>query len=194
MDPTFGYYYWDATRDTGYGGYRYDGRWRPIAEDVIRRYGLQPGDRVLDIGCGKGYFLASLLEVEPRMHVCGIDISSYAIEQAHPSVRPFVSLGSADDLSRFADRSFDFVCAMNSIHFLPADRAEVALRELMRVGKPGRYFVHVDAYRNEIERERLLAWAPIIKTVYSVEDWLELFDKLGYDGDYYWTIVQPSQR
>ncbi len=32
----YGRAYFDGTRDTGYGGYRYDGRWVPIAEDMVR--------------------------------------------------------------------------------------------------------------------------------------------------------------
>jgi hypothetical protein len=35
MDPTFGIAYFDKTRDTGYGGYHYDGRWTPVAETLI---------------------------------------------------------------------------------------------------------------------------------------------------------------
>jgi SAM-dependent methyltransferase len=192
MDPTFGELYWDGTRETGYGGYNYDGRWRPIAEDVVRRYRLKPGDRVLDIGCGKGFFLADLLAIEPRLHVEGIDVSTYALERAHPAARHCVHYGSCDDLSAYADHSFDFVCAMNALHFVPPDRSTHGLKEIMRVGKAGKYFIHVDAFNNEIERERLLAWAPIIKTVNSVQDWHDLFRELRYDGDYFWTIVQPT--
>jgi Transketolase, C-terminal domain len=44
----YGREYFDGSRDTGYGGYRYDGRWLPIAEDMIEHFGLRPGDRVLD--------------------------------------------------------------------------------------------------------------------------------------------------
>ncbi len=191
MDPTFGVLYFDGTRDTGYGGYRYDGRWKPVAERVLRRYGLKPGDRVLDVGCGKGFFLADLIQACPGLHVRGTDVSMYAVAHAYETVKPFISVGSADDLSEFADGSFDFVCGMNSLHFLPPHRVKVALKEIMRVGKAGKYFVQLDAFTTPVERERLLAWAPIIKTVYSVEDWHALFAEVGYDGDWWWTFVKP---
>jgi SAM-dependent methyltransferase len=193
MDPQFGKTYFDGTRDQGYGGYEYDGRWKPVCERIAKEYGLASSNTVLDLGCGKGFFLTDLKIVRPEINVAGIEISEYAVAHTVRLVQPFVSLGSVDDLGRFSDHSFDFVSAMNTLHFLTPDRAAVALREMIRVGKEN-FFVQVDAYTNEIERERLLAWAPIIKTVFSVKEWLDLFQEVGYKGDYYWTFVQPLDQ
>ena len=190
MDPGFGVTYFDGTREQGYGGYKYDGRWVPVCETVIKRYGLNSESNVLDLGSGKGFFMAGLLEACPGIKLTGLEVSKYGIEHSHESVKPFIQFGSAEDLSRFLDHHFDFVGAMNTLHFLTPEGAEKALREIIRVGK-GKYFVQVDAFTNPVERERLLAWAPIIKTVYSVDDWLKLFKKVGYDGDYFWTFVRP---
>jgi len=52
--------YWDGDRNTGYGGYRYDGRWRPIAEHMVDHYVIRPGQSMLDVGCGKGYLLCGI--------------------------------------------------------------------------------------------------------------------------------------
>jgi protein-L-isoaspartate(D-aspartate) O-methyltransferase len=41
----FGKDYWDGDRKVGYGGMRYDGRWRVVAENMARHYGLKAGDR-----------------------------------------------------------------------------------------------------------------------------------------------------
>src|SRR6185436_8032635 len=69
--------YFDGTREQGYGGYRYDGRWLPIAEDIVRHFGLSAGDRVLDVGCGKGFLVKDLMKVCPGLEAFGIDISEY---------------------------------------------------------------------------------------------------------------------
>ena len=38
----YGEMYWDGPREYGYGGYRDDGRWHPVARDIIAQYGLSP--------------------------------------------------------------------------------------------------------------------------------------------------------
>ncbi len=42
--------YWDGDRKFGYGGFKYDGRYRQVAEAMARHYGLKPGDSILDVG------------------------------------------------------------------------------------------------------------------------------------------------
>ena len=71
----WGYNYWDGSRDTGYGGYRYDGRWRQVADAMVLHYGIKPGDRILDVGCGKGFLLYDFTQVVPGIEVRGLDIS-----------------------------------------------------------------------------------------------------------------------
>ena len=45
--------YWDGDRKICYGGYRYmEGRWEKVARAMVEHYGLKPGDRILDVGCG----------------------------------------------------------------------------------------------------------------------------------------------
>src|SRR4051812_21425276 len=73
----FGREYFDGTREQGYGGYRYDGRWGAIARRAIEHWKLKPGDRVLDIGCAKGFFVKDLRDALPGLDVIGIDISDY---------------------------------------------------------------------------------------------------------------------
>src|SRR5258707_14669567 len=69
--------YWDGARKYGYGGYRYDGRWRSVAEAMAKHYDLKPGQRILDVGCGKAHLLYEFTQVVPGIEVVGLDISQY---------------------------------------------------------------------------------------------------------------------
>ena len=82
ISKQFGKDYFDGDRKYGYGGYKYDGRWRPFAEKLISHYGLKPRHKVLDIGCGKGFLVHDFIKALPGLEVAGIDISQYAIANA----------------------------------------------------------------------------------------------------------------
>ena len=78
--------YWDGDRRTGYGGMNYDGRWRKVADLMASHYGLKAGDKVLDIGCGKGFLLYDLTQAVPGLEVTGLEVSRYAIDHAKPEM------------------------------------------------------------------------------------------------------------
>ena len=90
--------YFDGDRGQGYGGYRYDGRWVPVAERFRDHYQLAAGQRVLDVGCAKGFLLHDLRLVVPGLRVSGLDVSSYALAHAMEDVRPWLTVGSAERL------------------------------------------------------------------------------------------------
>ncbi len=52
----YGEEYWDGDRKYGYGGYKYDGRWKIVAEQLIEAYNLKKNAKILDVGCGKGFY------------------------------------------------------------------------------------------------------------------------------------------
>jgi 2-polyprenyl-3-methyl-5-hydroxy-6-metoxy-1,4-benzoquinol methylase len=89
MAVKFDYDYWDGSRETGYGGYKYDGRWRKVADAMVAAYGIKPGMRVLDVGSGKGFLLHDFRESVPGLEVAGIDISAYGIAHTMEDVKSF---------------------------------------------------------------------------------------------------------
>ncbi len=186
----YGRMYFDGPRDYGYGGYRYDGRWVPVARDIVAHFGLKPGDRVLDIGCAKGFLVKDLMDVCPGLEAFGLDISEYAIENCVPEAKGRLVVGTADALP-FASSRFDAVFSINTLHNLERDRLITALRELERLS-PKRSYVQVDAYHNETEREFFLGWCLTAKTFLKPEDWRRLFVEAGYRGDYYWTVLEAN--
>jgi ubiquinone/menaquinone biosynthesis C-methylase UbiE len=184
----FGKEYFDGRREVGYGGYRYDGRWIPVAEDIVRHFNLRAGDRVLDVGCAKGFLVHDLMKVCPGLEAFGLDISEYALKHCHPDVVGRLHLGSADKLP-FPDNSFSAVISINTIHNFERDGAIRALREIERLA-PGRGFIQVDAYRTPEQRERFMSWVLTAKFHDYPEVWIKLFTEAGYAGDWYWTILE----
>ncbi len=154
--------YFDGERGQGYGGYRYDGRWVPVAERFRDHYRLRAGARVLDIGCAKGFLLHDLRGAVPGLCVTGLDISSYALGNAMEDVRATIVQGSADRLP-FADRSFDLVVSINTVHNLDRAGCIRALGEMERVGRGHRY-VQVDSWLNELQREKFERWQLTART------------------------------
>ena len=174
--------YWDGDRNTGYGGYNYDGRWRAVAKTLVDHYGLRPEGRILDIGCGKGFLLYEFTHLVPKVEVRGIDISRYALEHAKPEVRPFLQEGSAVELP-FPDRCFDLVVSLNTLHNLYLYDVVRALREIERVGRGPKYIV-MDSYRSEQEKVNLLYWQLTCECFFTPAEWEFIFQQAGYSGDY----------
>jgi len=182
----YGQMYFDGPREYGYGGYRYDGRWQPVAKDIVEHFGLKPGDRVLDIGCAKGFLVKDLLAL--GIDAYGVDVSHYGLMHCEPEVVGRLHLGSADSLP-FPDGSFSAVLSINSIHNLTRDLCKVALQEMERLA-PGKGFVQVDSYRTPEQKEIFESWVLTAQFYDYPEGWETLFREAGYTGDWYWTIIE----
>mgnify|MGYP000562905950 FL=1 len=181
----FGEEFFDGDRTHGYGGFNYQPRfWQPVIPTFKAHWGLTSDSSVLDVGCAKGFMMHDFAELIPGITVKGIDVSEYAIKNSIEDMRPHVEVADAKSLP-YEDKSFDYVISVTTIHNL--ERAELvqSLREIERVARLGS-FITVDAYRNDEEKERMLAWNLTAKTVLHVDEWKELFKEAGYSGDYHW--------
>jgi len=177
--------FFDGNRKNGYGGYYYNSKfWTEVVKDLNNFYKLKNGSKILDIGCGKGFMLFDFMKLNPNFVLEGIDISDYAITNAVPEVKKFLKVGDAKSLP-YEDNSFDLVISINTTHNLEINQCKKALSEMERVSRKDKYLI-VDAYSNEIEKDRIFAWNLTAKTILSTDDWINLFEKTGYTGHYYW--------
>ncbi|MCG2586656.1 class I SAM-dependent methyltransferase [Massilia sp. TS11] len=178
----WGYDYWDGDRKICYGGYRYmEGRWEKVARAMAEHYGLKAGDRILDIGCGKGFLLYDFTKVVPGIEVVGVDVSEYAIANAKEEIRDRLQVCNATALP-FKDKEFDFVFSLNVMHNLHCYDLEKALKEMQRVGK--KQYLCVESYRNETEKANLLYWQVTCEAFNTPEEWDWWFKLTGYTGDH----------
>ena len=119
-----------------------------LVEEVLA--GVPPA-RALDAGCGTGKLLVALLE---RGWDCaGTDVSGGMLKEAERNLvplgkKPPLHQTPLDDLSMFADASFDHVFCLGVLPYIPEDKEPGCYRELRRVIKPGGLFV--TAHENEL--------------------------------------------
>jgi len=183
----FGREFFDGDRRHGYGGFNYLPRfWQPVIPTLQQHFGITSGSSLLDVGCAKGFMLHDLAQLIPGITVKGVDVSAYAVEHVIEDMKPHVQVADARRLP-FADKSFDVVIAVNTVHNLERADCAQALHEIERVNRKGA-FVTVDAYRTEEEKTRMFAWNLTAKTIMSVDEWVAFFEEVGYTGDYYWFI------
>lgn len=175
--------YWDGDRRFGYGGYKYlAGRWKPVAEALIKSYNLQPGSKVLDIGCGKSFLLYEMQLLMPGLELHGIDISAHAIAHVPADLKATLTHYRAQDPLPYGDKQFDLIISLASLHNLCLFELKTALGEIERVGKQG--YIMLESYRNEQELFNLQCWALTCNSFFNTAEWVWLYNHFGYTGDY----------
>jgi len=174
--------YWDGDRRYGYGGYKYDGRWKTVAEKLITIYKLKPNAKILDVGCGKAHLLFEFKKLLPKAELVGFDISRHGLATSPEEIRPHLMLYKAQDQYPWGDNYFDLVFSLNTLHNLHVYELESAVQEIERVGKDK--YILVEGWRNNEEQFNLECWALTANLILTPQEWIWLYRKFGYTGDY----------
>ena len=174
--------YWDGDRRYGYGGYRYDGRWKPVAQQFIDHFKLGPKAKILDVGCGKAHLLHEIKQLLPESEVVGFDISRHGLADAPEAIRPYLMRHRAQDRYPWGDKHFDLVISLGCLHNLRVFELQTAVGEIERVGK--QKYIMLESYRNELELFNLECWALTCESFFDMAEWVWLYEHFGYTGDY----------
>jgi len=178
----YNYDFWDGDRKYGYGGYHYDGRWKIVAEEIIKTYQLPKDAKILDVGCGKAHLLYELKRLLPESDIFGFDISNYAINNAKDEIKTELFNYDAQAPYPFGDDYFDFVFSIMTLHNLKIFGLKTALQEMDRVGK--KKYIAVESYRNSQELFNLQCWALTCESFFSPEEWIWIMHEYHYHGDF----------
>lgn len=155
---------------------------RRIQRVAIDRLAAQPGERVLDLGCGPGDGAQRVAETGAQ--AVGLDYSQGMLETAR-AVPGLAGLARGDaGRLPFRDGAFDRIICTNSFHHYPQHLA--ALKEMRRVLKPGGVLVLVDP-----RKDHLFGWAAIDLVenavfgleevrIFSVPQWYRMLSEAGF--------------
>jgi len=125
------------------------GKDRMIRSKTIELAQIEPGDWVLDVGCGTGDLtIAAKAAAGPSGEVYGTDAATNMIAVAQEKaskvgLKVTFQVGLIENIE-FQDGQFDVVLSSLMMHHLPDDLKQVGLAEINRVLKPGGQLLIVD--------------------------------------------------
>jgi ubiquinone/menaquinone biosynthesis C-methylase UbiE len=175
--------FYDGKRKYGFGGYKYDGRWKRIAEIFIKKYKLNNKSKILQINCDKGFLIYELKKLLPKAKIIGIDRSKYSINNAKKKIKKLISFNEGVKLN-FKSRTFDCVIAIGYVYEFAIFQIITALKEIKRVSKSVKNFITLGAYINRNDLMLLKEWSLLGTTILKKKEWISLLEFSKYNGDY----------
>lgn len=167
-----------------------DGYWfgqATLMHQVLHEAGLQPGDRILDVGANTCW--ASAMFAERQLRTVALDITDVEWQGLGTGEWWFQSkqcyfdrvLGRMDELP-FAAGSFDWIWCCQVLHHNPPENLNRTMSELFRVLRPGGRLI--------VANEPLLT---LRQPRNVVEDWISEFE--GEEHAYWrWQYVRAARR
>jgi len=133
-----------------------------ITEQTLALMDIQPGDRILDLGCGTGWASRRMARIATAGEVVGLDVADEMLRRAEHSSSAFRNVryawGSAEMIPE-ADNAFNKVLSVESFYYY-ADQGK-ALDELRRVMAPGaKLFILINLYK---DNQYSLRWVTELK-------------------------------
>ncbi len=178
----FGKSYFDNDKiGIGYGSYKYDGRFKKNAKKLINFFKLKRGNKVLEIGCAKGYFLVEFFKL--GMNVLGIDKSTYAKKNSHPLIKKYIKNYDIEKKLNFKKNNFDFVfCKEVFPHISPSNIKKI-IKEIQRLVKnPKNIYLEIQTFEKKKDLNLFKKWDLTHKSCYTRTEWLKILKKNNFSG------------
>jgi len=181
--------FFDGNRNYGYGGFKYDGRWKSVAEKICNEYKLNNSSSFLQIGCEKGFLLKDLKDKYKKMRIEGIETSNYAITNSIPDAKENIKYCNNYTDLEYGDSEFDFIFALGVVYTHNLTNAIKCLREIQRVGK-GKSFITLASYENRDDYWLFKQWSLLGTTILRKDEWRKVLSHVNYSGDYSFTNAE----
>jgi ubiquinone/menaquinone biosynthesis C-methylase UbiE len=154
-----------------------------ITEQTLALMQIQPGDRILDLGCGTGWASRRMARAAVAGEVVGLDVADEMLRRAEQASTAFKNIryvwGSAEKIPA-ADSSFSKVLSVESFYYY-ADQGR-ALDELRRVMAPGaRLFILINLYKDNHYSLRWVAELKVPVQALSEAEYIALLQQHGFD-------------
>ena len=177
--------FFDGDRNFGYGGFKYDGRWKDIAKRIVGEYKLNDKSRLLQIGSEKGFLLNDIKDLLPKIEMIGLETSEYAIKNSMQSIKENVLLCENYTKLNFPNNYFDFCIALGVVYTQTLPDAILLLKEISRISKKS--FITLASYENEDDYWLFKQWTLLGSLTLKKEEWEKVMLHSKYDGDYSFT-------
>jgi ubiquinone/menaquinone biosynthesis C-methylase UbiE len=153
-----------------------------ITEQTLALMGLQPADRVLDLGCGTGWASRRMARAVTSGEVVGLDVADEMLRRAEQASAFFKNVryvwGSAESIPAAGD-SFSKVLSVESFYYY-ADQGK-ALDELRRVMAPeGRLFILINLYKDNAYSLRWVSELKVPVKALSEAEYVALLEDHGF--------------
>ena len=177
--------FFDGDRNCGYGGYSYDGRWQSIAKDIIKKYKLKNGSKVLQISAEKGFLMYELIKQKPKIKVFGLETSNHAVSKSLNHVKKKIK--KVENYIDFEIKGkFDFVIALGVVYTLTLGDVIKCLKIIQKLSH-GKSFITLASYNNDKDYWLFKDWTVLGTTLLKKKDWKKVLKYAGYTGDYFFT-------
>ena len=175
--------FYHGSKSTGYGGYKYDGRWQQVAKNCIELYKLEDSSKILQINCDFGFLLSDLKNINPKFQIQGTESSQYAIENLRDNIKNDVIHVKPQDI-KFKENTFDLTIVLGVVYTLNLPDAINLLKTISFVTKKNNSFITLATYESDEELRLFNSWTLGGNLCLKRNEWKMIFDEVNYKGDY----------